>query len=154
MFDEGIAGLLERAIERAHTATASTQIKAGFISLTPNVSYNGYWNFAALDKGIAPDVPDSVVTDTLRGFYTDGDWRLGISANTKFYGTFNVRGDRRLQAIRHVITPPVGFSYNPAFDRPTPLSAWMAPSSKSSIRWPPVFTHRPTSGRRGASISP
>lgn len=118
LFDEGIAGLLERASAGVrHTATASTQIKAGFISLTPNVSYNGYWNFAALDKGIAPDVPDSVVTDTLRGFYTDGDWRLGISANTKFYGTFNVRGDRRLQAIRHVITPQVGFSYNPAFDR-------------------------------------
>ena len=118
LFDEGIAGLLERASSGVrHTATASTQIKAGFISLTPNVSYNGYWNFAALDKAIAPDVPDSVVTDTLRGFYTDGDWRLGISANTKFYGTFNVRGDRRLKAIRHVITPQVGFSYNPAFDR-------------------------------------
>ncbi len=118
LFDEGLAGLLERASAGVrHTATASTQIKAGFISLTPNVSYNGYWNFAALDKAIAPDVPDSVVTDTLRGFYTDGDWRLGISANTKFYGTFSNRGEGRLRAIRHVITPQVGFSYNPAFDR-------------------------------------
>lgn len=118
LFDEGIAGLLERASAGVrHTATASTQIKAGFISLTPNVSYNGYWNFAALDKAIAPDVPDSVVTDTLSGFYTDGDWRLGISANTKFYGTFSNRGEGRLRAIRHVITPQIGFSYNPAFDR-------------------------------------
>ena len=118
LFDEGIAGLLERATSGVrHTATASTQVKAGFVSFTPNVSYNGYWNFAALDKAVSPDVPDSVVTDTLRGFYTDGDWRLGVSANTKFYGTFNNRGEGRLRAIRHVITPQVGFSYNPAFER-------------------------------------
>ena len=118
LFDEGLAGLIERATAGVrHTATASTQIKAGFVSFTPNVSYNGYWNFAALDKAVSPDVPDSVVTDTLRGFYTDGDWRLGVSANTKFYGTFNNRGEGRLRAIRHVITPQVGFSYNPAFQR-------------------------------------
>jgi len=118
LFEEGLAGLIERATSGVrHTATASTQIKAGFISLTPNVSYNGYWNFAALDKAVSPDVPDSVVTDTLRGFYTDGDWRMGISANTKFYGTFNNRGEGRLRAIRHVVTPQIGFSYNPAFQR-------------------------------------
>ena len=118
LFDEGIAGLIDRATSGVkHTATASTQIKAGFVSLTPNVSYNGYWNFAALDKAVSLDVPDSVVTDTLRGFYADGDWRLGVSANTKFYGTFNNRGDGNLRAIRHVITPQVGFSYNPAFER-------------------------------------
>lgn len=118
LFEEGLAGLLERAVAGVrHTATASTQIKAGFVSLTPNVSYNGYWNFAALDKAVSPDVPDSVVTDTLRGFYADGDWRLGLSANTKFYGTFNNRGEGRLRALRHVITPQVGFSYNPAFQR-------------------------------------
>ena len=74
-----------------HTATASTQIKAGFVSFTPNVSYNGYWNFAALDKAVSPDVPDSVVTDTLRGFYTDGDWRLGRQ--------------RQHQVLRHVQQP-------------------------------------------------
>ncbi|MBK11920.1 MAG: hypothetical protein CL849_00130 [Crocinitomicaceae bacterium] len=118
LFEDGIGGLIERATAGVrHTATASTQIKAGFISFTPNVSYNGYWNFAALDKTVSLDVPDSVVTDTLRGLYADGDWRLGVSANTKFYGTLNNRGDGRLRAIRHVITPQVGFSYNPAFQR-------------------------------------
>ena len=118
LFDEGLAGLIERATAGVkHTATASTQIKAGFVSLTPNVSYNGYWNFSALDKAVSPDVPDSIITDTIPGFYADGDWRLGVSANTKFYGTFQNRGEGRLRAIRHVITPQVGFSYNPAFNR-------------------------------------
>jgi len=118
LFDEGLQGLLKRAESGVkHTAAASTQIKAGFISLTPNVSYNGYWNFSALNKAVSPDVPDSIVTDTIAGFYADGDWRMGISANTKFYGTFQNRGEGRLRAIRHVITPQVGFSYNPAFNR-------------------------------------
>ena len=118
LFDEGLQGLFERAVAGVkHTATASTQIKAGFVSFTPNVSYNGYWNFSALDKAISPDVPDSVVTDTIPGFYADGDWRMGVSANTKFYGTFQNRGEGRLRAIRHVITPQVGFSYNPAFNQ-------------------------------------
>ena len=118
LFDEGLQGLLKRAESGVkHTAAASTQIKAGFISLTPNISYNGYWNFSALNKAVSPDVPDSIVTDTIAGFYADGDWRMGISANTKFYGTFQNRGEGRLRAIRHVITPQVGFSYNPAFNR-------------------------------------
>lgn len=118
LFEEGLAGLIERATAGVkHTATASTQIKAGFVSLTPNVSYNGYWNFSALDKAVSPDVPDSIITDTIPGFYADGDWRMGVSANTKFYGTFQNRGEGRLRAIRHVITPQVGFSYNPAFNR-------------------------------------
>ena len=118
LFDEGIAGLLERAQSGVkHTATASTQIKAGFVSLTPNVSYNGYWNFSALNKAVSPDVPDSIITDTVPGFYADGDWRMGVSANTKFYGTFSNRGGGRLRAIRHVVTPQVGFSYNPIFAR-------------------------------------
>ncbi len=118
LFDEGLQGLLKRAESGVkHTAAASTQIKAGFISLTPNLSYNGYWNFSALNKAVSPDVPDSIVTDTIAGFYADGDWRMGISANTKFYGTFQNRGEGRLRAIRHVITPQVGFSYNPAFNR-------------------------------------
>ncbi len=118
LFDEGLAGLIERAEAGVkHTATASTQIKAGFVSFTPNVSYNGYWNFSALNKAVSPDVPDSVITDTIPGFYADGDWRMGISANTKFYGTFQNRGDGRLRAIRHVITPQVGFSYNPVFSQ-------------------------------------
>lgn len=118
LFDEGLAGLFERAEGGVkHTATASTQVKAGFLSFTPNVSYNGYWNFSALDKAVSPDVPDSVITDTIPGFYADGDWRMGVSANTKFYGTFQNRGAGRLRAIRHVITPQVGFSYNPAFSQ-------------------------------------
>ena len=54
--------------------------------------------------------------DTTYGFYNVYDWRLSLSASTKLYGFWvpskKIFGDK-IQAIRHVITPSVTFSYAP-----------------------------------------
>jgi hypothetical protein len=129
LFDGGLQGMLSRASSGVrHTASASTQWQLGYVSITPSANYKGYWNFAALDRQAVVLGPDSVelVTDTLGGFYADGDFNLSINASTRFYGMFNFAGGsgstgrssaRRLQALRHVISPSVGFSYNPAYER-------------------------------------
>lgn len=56
--------------------------------------------------------------DTTYGFYNVYDWRLSLSASTKLYGFWmpskKIFGDK-IQAIRHVITPTVSFSYAPDF---------------------------------------
>ncbi len=58
------------------------------------------------------------VADTLHGFYNVYDWRMSISASTKLYGFWipskKIFGDK-IQAIRHVVTPQVTFSYAPDF---------------------------------------
>ena len=58
--------------------------------------------------------------DTLRGFYNVYNWNLALSANTKLYGFFvpsrKLFGDK-IQAIRHVITPSVSFSFAPDFGK-------------------------------------
>ena len=58
------------------------------------------------------------VTDTLSGFYNVYNWNLSLSASTKLYGMWvpsrKIFGDK-IQAIRHVITPTVSFSYAPDF---------------------------------------
>ncbi len=36
---------------------------------------------------------------------------------TTIYGTFNVSKDKKIQAIRHVMTPNVGYSYKPSFEK-------------------------------------
>lgn len=58
------------------------------------------------------------VSDTIDGFYNVYDWRLSVSASTKIYGMFipnrKIFGDK-IQAIRHVFTPSVSFSYSPDF---------------------------------------
>jgi lipopolysaccharide assembly outer membrane protein LptD (OstA) len=119
-FEGGLKGLMNRATSGVrHTASASTQWQMGFVSITPSANYKGYWNFAALDRQAIVAGPDSVVlaTDTLSGFYADGDWNMSINASTRFYGLFNFSGEGRLQAIRHVLSPSIGFSYNPAYER-------------------------------------
>lgn len=54
--------------------------------------------------------------DTLYGFYNVYDWHLSLSASTKLYGFWvpskKIFGDK-IQAIRHVITPSLTFSYAP-----------------------------------------
>lgn len=55
-------------------------------------------------------------TDTVYGFYNVYDWRMSVSASTKLYGFWTpskkIFGDK-IQAIRHVMTPQVTFSYAP-----------------------------------------
>lgn len=58
------------------------------------------------------------VSDTTYGFHNVYNWNLSLSASTKLYGFFTpsrkIFGDK-IQAIRHVITPTVSFSYAPDF---------------------------------------
>ena len=56
--------------------------------------------------------------DTIYGFNNVYNYNMSISASTKLYGFFTpnrkIFGDK-IQAIRHVITPSVSFSYAPDF---------------------------------------
>ena len=58
------------------------------------------------------------IADTTYGFHNVYNWNLSLSASTKIYGFWKPNrklfGDK-VQAIRHVITPTVSFSYAPDF---------------------------------------
>ena len=58
------------------------------------------------------------VADTIQGFYNVYNWNFSLSASTKLYGFYvpsrKIFGDK-IQAIRHVFTPSVSFSYAPDF---------------------------------------
>ena len=58
------------------------------------------------------------VADTTYGFYNVYNWSMSLSASTKIYGFWlpsrKLFGDK-IQAIRHVFTPQVSFSYAPDF---------------------------------------
>ncbi len=57
-------------------------------------------------------------TDTINGFYNLYNWNFSMSASTKLYGFWipnrKIFGDK-IQAVRHVITPQLTFSYAPDF---------------------------------------
>ena len=60
----------------------------------------------------------TVLRDTTLGFYNVYDYNLSLSLNTKLYGFYKPAkwaGGKFIQAIRHVFTPSVSFSYAPDF---------------------------------------
>ena len=58
------------------------------------------------------------VRDTINGFYNVYNWNMSLSASTKLYGRYvpwrKLFGDK-INAIRHVFTPQISFSYAPDF---------------------------------------
>ncbi len=60
----------------------------------------------------------AVRRDTIYGFNNVYNYNMSISANTKLYGFWTPLpwfGGKKIQAIRHVFTPTVSFSYAPDF---------------------------------------
>jgi hypothetical protein len=60
--------------------------------------------------------------DTIYGFYNVYNFNMSVSANTKIYGMFYPMpwaGGKKINAIRHVFTPTISFSYAPDFSNPS-----------------------------------
>jgi lipopolysaccharide assembly outer membrane protein LptD (OstA) len=72
-----------------------------WISLTPSLRLSGTWY----------DRDTSQNRNALRWLYSGG-----VGASTTIYGLMSF-GDRRLQALRHVVKPQVSFSYSPKIDQ-------------------------------------
>ncbi len=64
------------------------------------------------------EVNNRVVNDTIYGLYNVYNWSMSVSASTKLYGFYipsrKLFGDK-IDRVRHVFTPSVGFSYAPNF---------------------------------------
>ena len=98
-----------------HKIKLTSSSSVGFVSLSPSFTYDQYDSFQSLDVSEVQVTEDSTafVNDTLRGFQSANEWRLGVTASTRFYGTFNMPGEGRVKAVRHVLAPSLGVSYNP-----------------------------------------
>ncbi len=66
-------------------------------------------------KEYNPETKAVETVDTIRGFYRPYNYSFSGSMNTRIYGMFQFGRDSRVQAIRHVMTPTVSFTYTPDF---------------------------------------
>lgn len=107
-----------------HNLTASSSMRLGFVSITPNATYNEYWAFEQVDQQIVEVEPGvfGLVSDTLRGMSATRDWRVSANASTRFYGLFRLGGNSKVSAIRHVLSPSLGLSYTPENTRTRELT--------------------------------
>ena len=58
-----------------------------------------------------------MVLDTISGFDRYNTYGFNASIGTTLYGTFNFGEDKKIQAIRHVMRPQIGWSITPSFEQ-------------------------------------
>lgn len=89
----------------------------GYLNVNPSFNFTDRTYFNKTHKSWDA-VNQREVSDTISGFYNVYNWNLSLSASTKLYGMYipsrKLFGDK-IQAIRHVVTPSVSFSYAPDF---------------------------------------
>ena len=88
-----------------------------YLNLTASFNFTDRMYTQRYNRSWDEDAQREVV-DTVTGFYNVYDWNMGLSATTTLYGFYTpnrkIFGDK-IQAVRHVFTPSVSFSYAPNF---------------------------------------
>ena len=82
------------------------------------------WFFDKTEKVYNPETDK--VEDVKGGFFSTfgatHNYSGGISLNTRLYGMFNFGKHRKIQAIRHVISPSLSFNFSP--EKGTHFNGW------------------------------
>ncbi len=95
-------------------------------NLSNSFNYNMNWYLSTVEKYWDPQAMliqqgdtlfGNVVKDTIPGFKAIHDFNYSASLNTRFYGMVQFRRGP-IRALRHVVSPNVGFSYRPDFADP------------------------------------
>ena len=103
-----------------HTMPISATIKLlKHFSWTNSVGLNDYMYFRHTEQQWIHDTDSTghLQIDTLLGFYNLVDFNATTKITTKLYGMKYFSGGP-IRAIRHVITPEIGFTYRPNFSDP------------------------------------
>ena len=84
-------------------------------SFTPTVNYREFWYFNSIEKNWN-EVSKKIDTTFNRGFSRASDYSANANIGTQIFGTYQFRS-KKLSAIRHTITPNIGFSYRPDYSQ-------------------------------------
>jgi len=88
-----------------------------YISISPTVNYHERWYFQSISQSW-DSAHFKTKNDTINKFYRVYDFSAGVSASTKLYGFYKpwrkLFGDK-IDRIRHVMTPSIGFNFMPNF---------------------------------------
>jgi hypothetical protein len=102
-----------------HTLPLSTSFKMlKFLTVSPGLNYEERWYFEKLNWNYN-ETERRFVADTLDQFNRVFNYSGGASLTTRIYGTYLSKNPKsKIRAIRHVINPSVGYSYQPDFSDP------------------------------------
>lgn len=97
---------------------------ANYFNFTPSISYGMNWFFKKADYHYDEE-QNRVVQEKASQFNTFGitqTYSGSLSMSTRLYGMFNFGKHRKLQAIRHVISPSISLSVSP--EKGTVANGW------------------------------
>ena len=116
--DFGTSRMWENAKAGArHRIPISTNFKvAKFFSFSLGGTYEDVWALDTFNQRFDEET-EQVVTDTIPGFDRYYQYNLSASVGTTVYGTFNFGEDKKIQAIRHIMRPSIGYGFAPSFEQ-------------------------------------
>jgi len=107
-----------------HYIPVSSSIKVfKYFTMTNSVNFTERWYTQSINKVWIADtlfaadtVPPHIRTDTIHGFKSAHEYSFSSSVSTTVYGMVQFKNGP-IRAIRHVMTPSIGFSLRPDFGR-------------------------------------
>jgi len=103
-----------------HSVPISYSIKVmKYFNLTNSFNYTERWYIQTIEKNWYVDPVTNtgqVKTDTFNTFSAARDFSVGTTLTTKIYGLYQFK-KFFVKAVRHVITPSFGATYNPDFSK-------------------------------------
>ena len=87
-----------------------------FVSVSAGGGYQETWTGKTIRFNDF-DESNGVVKDTLSGFDRFATYNYNASITTKIYGIVNFKPEKRIQSIRHTITPSISYSNSPSFEQ-------------------------------------
>lgn len=123
------------------------------LNFSPSVAYNEAWTFEKLKYEYVPD-SQAVRVNRERGLYRVYRYSYGLNATTRLYGMLRLPKTSRVEAVRLVLNPDLGYSYTPDFgdDRFGYYQTGVRTDASSTYRTLPRYAGVPGMGR-SSSVS-
>ncbi len=86
-----------------------------YINGSPSVSYGMNWYFSDMEKVYNQETQqlENRYSDPFSTFGITQNFSFGVSLDTRLYGMFSFGKGKRIEAIRHMVTPSLSFSAQP-----------------------------------------
>ncbi len=111
-----------------------------YINISPAIWYQGWIYTSYIHKYMVNDT--TVEVDTIYRLRHAYNYNLSLSASTNLYGLFRINA-LGIKAIRHKMTPGIGFSYKPDFGDPKYGFYQPEPDDTTGTKFYNVFYMRP-----------
>ena len=97
-----------------HSVPISSSIKLlKHLTWSNTINYKERWYFKSIKKD---SIGKTLKVDTINGFNSERDFSFSSNISTRLYGMYQFKHGY-IRAIRHVITPTIGFYYTPYFSQ-------------------------------------